>query len=497
MTLLGVDIGTTHVKACAYDEAGRFLGASRRGTPTRRLQGGGAEYDAHAVERTAFEVIRQAAERFGPPRAIGVASMAESGFLVDASGEPLAPAVAWFDERTAPQAASWKERLDPIEHFSRTGLHLAPRCTACKLEWHRENTPEAWSKADAWLGMAEYLAFRMTGEKSTDPSLASRTMLFNIVAGEWDEKLCDLAGVPPDILPPVYTAGAGPGRLLSSVAAGMPVPPGVPVGVCGHDHVCGAFGAGVVEPEEVADSIGTAEGALITLREPLLDETIYELGLSVGRHVLPETFYLGTGLPEAGGAVGLVLRVLEGTEEDLAHWTGEAAALAPGEGGVFLPLVRGGGGGVLFHALSEESRPAHLLRAVLEGLTLEIDAAIRRAAEAVEAELSGITVLGGGARNALWRQLKADASGKRVRAVCEPECVARGAAMLAGIGTGIFEGHNSVPVPEYEPYTHNPAGDQAAYGRLYSEVLQPLREGLGSLRPARQTAGRPGDAVGC
>ena len=103
--------------------------------------------------------------------------MAESGFLVDASGEPLVPAVAWFDGRTAPQAARWKERLDPFELFSRTGIHLAPRCSACKLEWHRENTPEAWSRADSWLGMSEYLVFRMTGEKSTDPSLASRTML--------------------------------------------------------------------------------------------------------------------------------------------------------------------------------------------------------------------------------------------------------------------------------------------------------------------------------
>ena len=148
LTLLGVDIGTTHVKACAYDEAGGFLGASHRDTPTRRLRGGAAEYDARALEHAAFEVIGQVAERFGPPRAIGVASMAESGFLVDDFGEPLAPAVAWFDERTAPQAARWRERLEPLELFCRTGLHLAPRCTACKLEWHRENTPEAWSKAD-------------------------------------------------------------------------------------------------------------------------------------------------------------------------------------------------------------------------------------------------------------------------------------------------------------------------------------------------------------
>lgn len=265
--------------------------------------------------------------------------------------------------------------------------------------------------------------------------------------------------------------------------------------MCGHDHVCGAFGAGVVEPGEVADSMGTAEGVLIPLREPPSNETVYELGLSVGRHVLPESFYLGTGLPQAGGAVGWLLRLLEGSDEDLARWTEEAAALAPGEGGVFLPLVRGGDDGGLFHALGGESRPAHLLRAVLEGLTLEVDAALKRVARAVEVELSSITVLGGGARNALWRQLKADASGKRVRAVSEPECVARGAAMLAGVGAGVFEDHDSVPEPDHEPREHSPSGDQAAYERLYSEVLWPLRERLVSLRPSRRAAEQAGDTV--
>jgi xylulokinase len=253
--------------------------------------------------------------------------------------------------------------------------------------------------------------------------------------------------------------------------------------VCGHDHVCGAFGAGVVEPGEVVDSIGTAEAALITLREPLLNKTGYNLGLMMGRHVLPESFYLGAGLPEAGGAVGWLLRLLEGNEEDLARWTDEAGALAPGEGGVFLPLMHGEDDGVAFYALGKESRPAHLLRAMLEGLTLEIDAALKRVEQAVEVELSSITVLGGGARNALWRQLKADVSGKPGRVVSEPECVARGAAMLAGIGSGIFEDYYSVPGPEYEPYTHRPAGDQAVYERLYSEVHRPLRERLHSSRP--------------
>lgn len=495
MTLLGVDIGTTHVKACAYDEDGKFLGASHHDTPTRRHRGGKAEYEAPALERAVFEVIQQVAEQFGPPQAIGVASMAESGFLVDDAGEPLTSAIAWFDGRTTPQAAHWRERLDPIELFSRTGLHLTPRYSACKLEWHRENTTEAWSKAASWLGMSEYLVFRMTGEKSTDPSLASRTMLFNVGDGEWDRKLCDLAGVSPELLPPVYKAGAGPGRLLSSVATRLSVPANIPVVVCGHDHVCGAFGAGAVEAGEIADSMGTAEAALITFREPPLDETGFNLNLNVGRHVLPENFYLVAGLPESGAAVGWLLRLLEGSEKDLARWTEAAEELDLGEGGVFLPLVRGEENGVSFYGLGKESRPAHLLRAVLEGLTLEIDAALKRAERAVETELSSFTVLGGGARNSLWRQLKAEVSGRPVRAVSEPECVARGAAMLAGVGADIFDGHDSVPDPEYEPYTHKPVGDQAAYQRLYSEAHQPLRERLESLRSAEQTTECPEEEI--
>ncbi len=475
MTLLGVDIGTTHVKACVYGEDGGFLGVHRCNTPSRRVPGGGVEYEGRELEGVVFEAIRRVTRRFGPPRVIGVSSMAEAGFLLGSDGEPLAPAISWFDGRPAPQAARWEERLDPPELFGRMGLHLSPRPSACKLEWHRDNAPEAWSGSDAWLGMAEYLVFRMTGEKRTDPSLASRTMLFDIRRGVWDPELCALAGVSPEMLPPVCGSGATAGGLRSPAADATGALAGTPVAVCGHDHVCGSFGAGAVEPGEVADSIGTAEGVLMLLREPPLDEEVYDLNLSVGRHVLPEGFYLGTGLPESGGAVEWLLRLLEGNEEDLARWTGEAAALAPGEGGVFLPLVRGSGDTVSFHALGRESRPAHLLRAVLEGLTLEVDAALKRAARAVETGLTGITVLGGGARNDLWRQLKADASGMTVRAVSEPECVARGAAMLAGVGAGIFEDHGCVPAPEYEPRVHTPQGDPASYERLYYEVHRPLR----------------------
>src|SRR3712207_287077 len=375
-----------------YDEEGTFLGGVHRPTPTRRPPDGGAEYGASAIEQVAFEAIRQVSEQVGPPQAIGISSIGESGFLVDGAGEALVPAIAWFDGRTAPQAARWPARIDSADLFSRTGLRCAPLYSACKLEWLKENSPEAWKKAAGWLGVAEYLVFRMTGARATDPSLASRTLLFRIDRGEWDEELCELAGVPPELLPPVREAGTVSGGLLAPVAQKISSPAGIPVVVCGHDHVCGVFGAGVTKPGEVGDSIGTAEACLLTLHSPPLNKAVYDLNLLVGRHVLPGSFYLAATLPESGAAVDWMLHLLEGDEEDLVRWTERAEALSPGEGGVFLPLLHGEDYRVAFCALSKDGHPGHFLRALLEGLTLEIDVALKRAARATRIELKSLTL---------------------------------------------------------------------------------------------------------
>ena len=479
MTLLGIDIGTTHVKARAYDEAGRLLAEARRPTPTTRLPDGGAEYAPEALEEAAFGAAREAVEGAAPPRAIGVTSMAESGFLLGEDGEALAPAIAWFDGRSAPQADRWGGRIDAAELFARTGLHVTPLPTACKLEWLREDSPDLFARAAGWLGMSEYLVFKMTGERATEPSLAGRTMLYNIRAGGWDEELCAFAGVPPGLLPPVRRSGTVLGGLTPEAARRLSAPAGTPVAVAGHDHICGAFGAGATAPGEIVDSMGTAEASLLTLTEPPLDATGYALGLPVGRHVLTGRYYVAATLPRSGGLVGQLKQLLGGTDEDLARWTREAAALAPGGGGVCLPPTdeRPGADGLLLCALGNGGGPGHLLRAVLEGLTLKMNHDLSRAVAASGTAPSRITLLGGGAQSGLWARLKADASGLPVRVVSDPECVARGAAMLAGVGAGVFPDTDSVPAPDYETALE-PSGTHAEYERLYAEVHEPLRARL-------------------
>lgn len=482
LTLLGLDIGTTHVKARAYDEDGRLLSSAHRKTPTTWLPGGRAEYHAASLEKAVFDTAAEAIATAGAPRAIGVSSVGEAGFLVGDGGEALAPAIAWFDGRASPQAARWRDRLAPGDIFARTGLHPNPLFSACKMEWTRENAPEVWKRSAGWLGIAEYAVFRMTGGRGTDPSLAGRTMLYRLSDGEWDEELCGLAGIPMDLLPPVYPSGAGPGRLSVETAARLGAPEGIPVVVCGHDHICGSFGAGAAGPGEIVDSIGTAEAALLTLPHPPLGDAGYDLGLPAGRHVLPETYYVAATLPRSGGLVGQLVALLGGSEDDLARWTEEAAALAPGAGGACLPPadVDPGEDALLMAFLGHERGPGHLLRAVLEGLTLAVHSDLRRAVRTSGVEPSRITLLGGGAQSRLWAQLKADISNLPVRVVADPECVARGAALLAGVGAGIYLDTDSVPAPEYGA-SIEPSGEHDEYARIYAEVYSPLRERRGKL----------------
>ena len=478
LALLGLDIGTTHVKACAYDEDGRLLSSSRRRTPTTWLPGGGAEYDAGSVEDATFDAAAEVISATEPPQAMGVSSVGEAGFLLGEDGAALAPAIAWFDGRAARQAARWRERLDPRELFSRTGLHPNPLFSACKMEWTRDRAPDVWQRAVHWLGIAEYAVFRMTGSRGTDPSLATRTMLYHLTNGGWDEALCALAGIPAELLPPIRPSGTGPGELSAEAAWRLGAREGVPVVVCGHDHICGSFGAGAAGPGEIVDSMGTAEASLLTLPRPPLDDAGYDLGLPTGSHVLPETFYVAATLPRSGGLVEQLVALLGGRDEDLVRWTGEAAELAPGAGGACLPPADEdpGANGLLLASLGQESGPGHLLRAVLEGLTLQLHSDLQRAMRVAEIEPSRITLLGGGAQSRLWAKLKADVSGLPVRVATDPECVARGAAMLAGIGAGIFPDAYSVPKPEYGAVIE-PSGEHEEYARIYAEVYGPLREG--------------------
>lgn len=443
--LLGVDVGTTHCKAGLFNEYGALLSLSARPTMTRRAADGSAYLDPQELWETVAEVIATtaAAAEGCPLAALGIASMAETGMLVDrVSGAPRSALIPWFDPSAAPQAERLAREDDPLRRFSRAGLRPTFKCSLAKVLWLQGRQPGI-ARGAVWLSAADWIAFRLSGQMGTDYSLACRTHAFWLDQKAWDAEWLRHFGLPGDLFPTARPAG----EPLGSVVASLPgLPAGVPVAVTGHDHVCAAFAAGVVRPGQVFNSMGTAESFLGVLAEHPLGAPEYASGFTYGYHAVPGCFYWMGGISASGGSVEW-LRSLLG-EQPLAYADLDALlAQAPLDptGILYFPYLAGSGSPhsdaqvrAAFIGLGAAHGRAELAKAVLEGTAYELEY-IRRAAErATGLPIERLRVTGGGTRNRTWVQIKADVSGCRLELLTMPESTLLGAALLAGTGCGIF-----------------------------------------------------------
>jgi sugar (pentulose or hexulose) kinase len=467
MMLLGLDAGTTQLKAGLFDESGQAVALSRRPMPATASASGHAAYDPDAVWQTACAAIREALAG-APGReigAVGLASMAETGLLLDEAGRPCSPLLAWWDTAPTPQAARLAEAAGPGQRLSEGGIYPSFKCSLAKILWWREATGTSLD-GRRWLSLADYLAYRLCGVMATDYSLAGRTYAFRLAEARWDEDWLARLEIPAALFPPARPSGTPLGVVRAEAAAKTGLASGTPVAIGGHDHLCAAFAVGAVEPGVVFDSMGTAETLLGTLAPGPLGAAEQASGLTFGWHTARERFYWLGGLSTSGGAVAW-LRGLLGGEAPLGHEEVEALFAASGsEPGslLFLPYLAGSGApqpdpaarGAFIGLSAEHGRPA-LVRAVLEGTAYQMEA-IRRAAERLQgAPITRIVAAGGGARSRAWLQVKADVTGCPHVLAAEVEAAALGAALLAGLGCGRVAGEDEA---------------LAAAGRV-AEVIEP------------------------
>ncbi len=493
--LLGVDLGTTHCKAGLFAPDGALVRlAARPSNPQPAAHGW--VYDPEGLWEAVAAVMREAAGADGPAvQAVGIASMAESGLLVDAAtGQPRTPIVPWFD----PAASAAAERLgragDPAERFFRSGIYASFKCSLAKILWLREREP-AVARGARWLGAADYAAFRLTGQMATDYSLAGRTYAFRVDELRWDDGWLAELDLDASLFPPARPSGEPLGRVTAAAAAAVGLRPGAPVAVAGHDHVCAAFAAGTVAPGRVFDSMGTAETLLGALPargagERPLGASELSSGLNYGCHVARDVYYWLGGLSASGGSVEWLRAVLG--EPPLAY--DDLASLlqaTPDEPGsvLFIPYLAGSGAPHTdqssrgaFVGLSAAHGRSHLVRAVLEGTAYEMELIRRAAVEATGQPISLIRAAGGGTRLSGWLQIKADVSGCRLEVLDLPDASLLGAALLAGVGGGVFSGEaealrvaGGLPAHVVEPRPEHHARYRAIYERVYAPVLAPLR----------------------
>ena len=503
--VLGLDVGTTNLKCLAFDEGGHVLAQGSEPTPRSHPQPGWTDFEPGAVWEAICRAIRAVVaqlEHREAIRGIAVSSMAESIVPIDSQGQPLAPAIAWFDLRSVEEYEYIRDRVGYDTLFKVSGITPDPMFSLCKILWAKNHLPSAFRNARYWLQFADYIAFRLCGVPATDPSLACRTLAYDLKRGDWSSEILEAVGVAPSSLPPVRKSGSALGCISpsSATATNLPLTTVVSVGI--HDHLSGAFAAGGLDAALLFDSIGTSESLIATCPQPLFDPRVAAHGLAQGAVWIEEPiYYLAGGLQTAGAAVEWFRRELGG-KASISELVQEAAKVNEGIP-VFLPhLTRSQtpfpdpqAAGAFIGIKSTTTRGA-MFRAVLEGLAFEIRAVADTIISITDLPaFEKILTIGSTLENRLLAQIKADLHGLPLKINPIRETVSLGAALLAGIGCGLFANASEAAQAarreeiSVEPNWERSKRLQARYQEIYRTLFEQLRTPHHRLHALTSSAG--------
>jgi xylulokinase len=432
--LCGVDIGTTSIKAVLVAGDGAVVSVAKAPTPVIS-DGYGPCHDPEEIRATVEQVMGQALRESAAPgwiAAIGVTSVGEEGVPLGPGGEVLYPSIAWYDRRPSEAEEKWSARHDDEEMFAVTGLHKDLGFTIFKWLWLKSAQPSVWSRCRSWLGIADYVTWRWTGQRGMSVSHASRTGMFELGAFRWQQDwAAEVLARGTDALPPLHEAGSPVGFLRPGAVPSLETAAEVPVVATGLDHAVGAYAAGVTHPGQVLDSMGTAEALIEPVPASYLEAADYSLGIDFGAGILPGTHIAIAGFESGAGIAGM-LRALGATSvQEQQQLESEAARLAPGADGlVYVPprMRSSTGGALLGHKISHDA--AHLYRSVVEGWALAAEHALTSLGSGDR--LRDVVCIGGGSMSSLRARVKASILGQEMRCLTTPEIVAAGAALLAG-----------------------------------------------------------------
>jgi sugar (pentulose or hexulose) kinase len=437
--LLGVDIGTTACKALVLEASGQLIALAERPTPWVEVETGG-EIQADVLEETVITAITDAlsqAPRAAVP-AMGVTGMGETGFLVDRDGQALTPGIAWHDRRGLGEAEALAGRLGRARFQERTGLPLGPSWTIAKIRSVLVREPPLGTM---WLSIAEWAAHRLGGEAAAEPSLASRTGFFDVLAGCWWTEAAEAVGLRPEHLPRLVPAGTATGSVSR-----LPELAGAVVTVAGHDQPVGAIGAGAFAGGEVHVSCGTAEAALQSLPRPLKAATTSAaaaLGLTAGCHALADRYAL-MGFITSGLTLRSVLRRLgvaeAGADRDQLDGSAMQAMKRSEASSNGLQQREFAAAGI-----GTGASPDAIWTAALEASARD-GASLLRSLETVGGPAKRVVLSGGWTRSDLFLAMR-----RRFLPsfdhVLVGETAARGAALFAGMAAGVYADHRDFPPP--------------------------------------------------
>src|SRR5256714_2851240 len=461
--LLGIDLGTTGVKAALFAaDDGRTLSSAFIDYPLSHPQIGWAEQDPSDWWQATVMAIRTCLvggvrQNIQPEdvQGIGLSGQMHGVVLLDEENQVLRPCIIWADQRSEAQCRWMTERVGAERLITYVSNPALPGFSAPKALWVRDNEPEIFAQTRTIILPKDYIRFRLTGVLAMEISDAAGTCLLDVKRGSWSQEVLHAIGFDSSLLPPVVAADAVCGAITHEVEQLTGLLAGTPVAGGGADNACGAVGNGVVRPGLALVSIGTSGVLLAHAATPQVDVSGPIPRVHTFNHAVPHAWYLMGVTQAAGLSLRWVRDNIGLPERALERWTGldayellirEAESVPAGSNGLlFLPYLQGertphldayARGGWIGLTASHDRR--HLVRAVLEGVAFSLKdcfSIIREQGLPMEQ----LRATGGGAKSHLWRQIIADVLGVELVTTNATEGPAFGAALLAGVASGIYD----------------------------------------------------------
>ncbi|HEX5158622.1 MAG TPA: xylulokinase [Ktedonobacterales bacterium] len=485
--LLGIDLSTTGAKALLIDEQGRTVASASTPLMLSTPRPLWAEQHPHDWWDATAASIRTAlatAEATGDEvRAIGLTGQMHGLALLDGQGEPLRPAILWNDQRTAVECDEIRARMGKSRLIAVTGNDALPGFTAPKVLWVRRHEPEIYARAAHILLPKDYIRYRLTGDFAMDKADGSGTLLFDLAARGWSSEVTASLDIPSSWLPPTHEGPSATGVVSAEAAALTGLAVGTPVMAGGGDQSAQAVGVGAIDPGMAAVTLGTSGVVFAATSTPLFEP---EGRLHAFCHAVPGRWHLMGVMLAAAGSLQWLRDTLAPDVTFDALMDEAAQAPAGSEGLLFLPylsgertphpdpLARGAWVG-----LTLRHTRAHMIRAVLEGVSFGLRDGFILLSRVGLRETPNVRISGGGARSPLWRAILASVLATPLESVAASEGAAYGAALLAGVGVGIWPDVTSACAATITPgeITAPNAEWQAEYERLYP-VYQSLYPAL-------------------
>jgi len=453
MTLLGIDVGTTGVKALLFDPATNTDYIAHQSYKLILPEANYVEQDPQRIWEATKQAIREAVRKAGGRVSVTSLSLSsQGGTLIPLGkyGEPVGNAIVWMDHRPREETIGLREKFGDDFFYLKTGWRLIGCLPLLQICWLREKRPDFFEKVEKFAFVGDYITYKLSEKWVIDPSSAAITMLYDLRKGTWDEELLEIAGISKSQLPKISESGEALGCVSSFMKEELGLSGGkVVVSNGGHDQYCAALGAGALKEGDLLLSGGTAWVLLFTLNNLIFDTKSY---LSPGRHVVRGRWGLLSSIPAGGAGVNWFKSswsyFVKGKLDEREFYEileNDSRKIPAGcEGLLFFPHFVGAGAPTwealsraVILGLSLHHEPSHVFKALLEGVGFEVVWNVRTL-ESLGVNVNSVSMIGGATKSSIWPQMISDMLNLplKVPRIQEAACV--GAAILAGVGANVF-----------------------------------------------------------